>query len=386
MSTKEIRILMFSNIYGGKNTFIHNEIINLRKDFEIKYIALEEIRNEKLNKFFNNYKIIPLHQNRFINKIKWWLWKQDLYLSFKNKSFSKKLTQEVSNFRPNVIHLHFGYEALKFLDNFYSDSVSFIIHFHGYDASAMFRKKSYLKKLKYYLSLKNVHTVFVSEFIKTRFQQNQLDTTRSNVIKCGIDLSKFNQKESAQINTNKNWNFTQVSSQVEKKGISYAIKGFGLFLENNKGIDAIFNITGTPTVENLALVKKLNLEKKIIFKGLLDHQKVKELLESTDVFVHCSVTSKDGDEEGIPTAIMEAMAMGIPILSTFHSGIPELVINNKHGVLVEEKNPIQISQALEKIIGMVPIRDDMQSYLKENNYDLESHLLAISNLYKRLSI
>jgi len=376
---------MFSNIFGGKNTFIHNEIINLKEEFEIKYLALEEIENLSLKQEFDNFKIIPLKENSFLRKIKWLLWKRDLYLSFKNFSFTRELKKEVSLFKPDVIHLQFGYEALKFLDNYYNPNIPYIIHFHGYDASAMFRKKAYVKKLKYYLALKNIYQIHVSSFIKSRFMDHNLDISRAEIIRCGIDLSKFTQKVNQNKSRNSKWVFTQVSSQVEKKGIPYAIMGYSNFVKKNRDLESEFYITGSPTKENESLVKKLNLDNKIIFTGLLTHQEVQVLLDKTDVFIHCSVTSIGGDEEGIPTAIMEAMAMRIPVLSTFHSGIPELVENHVNGILVEEKNSIQIGEALSQLITMDPIKIDMHQYLREKKYDLNSHLNEISSLYIKLS-
>jgi colanic acid/amylovoran biosynthesis glycosyltransferase len=382
---KKIKVLMFSNIFGGKNTFIHNELVNLKDKCEIKYIAIEEIENRSLKIEFDNFKIIPFSENRLQKKIKWWLWRQDIYLSFKNKDFAKKIRKEVNFFKPDVIHLQFGYEALKFLDNYYNPDIPYIIHFHGYDASAMFRKKAYVKKLKYFLSLNNVHQIYVSNFIKKRFIKYNLDVSRGNIIKCGIDLSKFKQKEIQNTKDRNDWVFTQVSSQVEKKGIPYAIKGFYNFINNHKNINCKFFITGFPTEENKTLVEKYKLTDQIIFTGLLSHKQVEELLCKTDVFIHCSITSEEGDEEGIPTAIMEAMAMRIPVLSTFHSGIPELIKNNVHGVLVEEKNADQISEALEKLTKMGSIQEDMHDYLVKNKYDLNSHIYEIESLYKNLS-
>lgn len=382
---KKIRVLMFSNIFGGKNTFIHNELVNLKDEFDIKYIAIEEIENLSLKKEFDNFKIVPFKENRFIKKLKWWLWKSDLYLSFKNKAFARKLKDEVKLFNPNIIHLQFGFEAMRFLDNYYDPKIPYIIHFHGYGASAMFRKKAYVKKLKYYLSLSNINQIYVSNFIKSRFIKYNLDVSRSEIIKCGIDFSMFKQKEITDLSNKSTWIFTQVSAQGEKKGIPYAILGFSDFINKNKHKNCKFYITGSPIEENKLLIKKLKLENKVIFTGLLKHSEVQELLLKTDVFIHCSVTSSNGNEEGIPTSIMEALAMRIPVLTTFHAGIPELVKNNVHGILVEERNHKQISKALEKLIDMGQIKDDMHHYLSVNKYSLDSHLIELGNFYNKLS-
>lgn len=381
---KKLKILMFSKIFGGKNTFIHNELVNLKNDFDITYLALEEIENIKLKEEFNTFKVIPFKENIFYRKMKWWLWKSDVLLSFKNSTFGRKLRKEVNEIHPDVIHLQFGYEALIFLDNCYDPKVPYIIHFHGYDASAMFKKRAYIQRLKFYLSKENVHQIYVSSFIKSRFIAHNLDVSRSEIIRCGIDLSKFEQKEVLNKTRQSKWIFTQVSSQVEKKGIPYAISGFSDFVKKNKDLDATFYITGSPTKENELLVKELNLKNKIIFTGLLTHTDVQKLLINTDVFIHCSVTSVTGDEEGIPTAIMEALAMRIPVLSTFHSGIPELIENHVHGILVEERNSSKISEALNQLVMMKPIKIDMHQYLTDKKYDLNSHLIELSSLYNKL--
>ena len=135
----------------------------------------------------------------------------------------------------------------------------------------------------------------------------------------------------------------------------------------------------------ILLVRNLGLEDHVIFTGLISHVEVEKLLAKTDVFVHCSITSNKGDEEGIPTAIMEAMAMRIPVISTFHSGIPELIKNKEHGILVEERNENEIANAFEDIIKKEFKTIDTHDYLINNKYDLNSHLEEIKRLYYKLN-
>lgn len=73
---------------------------------------------------------------------------------------------------------------------------------------------------------------------------------------------------------------------------------------------------------------------------------MKAMLDDADVFLLPSVTGADGDMEGIPVALMEAMAVGIPVVSTLHSGIPELVEADKSGWLVPENDARALAQRL----------------------------------------
>ena len=84
------------------------------------------------------------------------------------------------------------------------------------------------------------------------------------------------------------------------------------------------------------LVAAQKLSSKISFLGKLDQGEIITQMNKATVFVHHSVTSSSGDQEGIPNSILEAMSMELPILSTFHSGIPEAVEHKINGLLCEE--------------------------------------------------
>lgn len=76
------------------------------------------------------------------------------------------------------------------------------------------------------------------------------------------------------------------------------------------------------------------------------------MLDEADLFLLPSVTGADGDMEGIPVALMEAMAVGIPVVSTFHSGIPELIDADESGWLVPENDPAALADKLEAFASL----------------------------------
>ncbi|MFW4303950.1 glycosyltransferase, partial [Salmonella enterica subsp. enterica serovar Dublin] len=86
------------------------------------------------------------------------------------------------------------------------------------------------------------------------------------------------------------------------------------------------------------LIEQYQLEDVIEMPGFKPSHEVKAMLDDADVFLLPSITGTDGDMEGIPVALMEAMAVGIPVVSTVHSGIPELVEAGKSGWLVPEND------------------------------------------------
>jgi len=103
--------------------------------------------------------------------------------------------------------------------------------------------------------------------------------------------------------------------------------------------------------ENLQqLIEGMGIERQVKLLGWKTHDEVKMLLEESHVLVAPSLTSEDGDQEGIPNAIKEAMASGLPVISTFHSGIPELVTDGVSGFLVPERDVASLADSLAYLI------------------------------------
>jgi glycosyltransferase involved in cell wall biosynthesis/4-hydroxybenzoate polyprenyltransferase len=113
----------------------------------------------------------------------------------------------------------------------------------------------------------------------------------------------------------------------------------------------------------LILTRALGLEDRVTFKGVLTHQEVAAEMAQARVFVQHSVTAPEtGDMEGKPVAIMEAMASGLPVIATSHSGINELITNEVDGLLVNEYD---IDAMAEKMI-LLATNDSLVSELGKN--------------------
>jgi colanic acid/amylovoran biosynthesis glycosyltransferase len=139
---------------------------------------------------------------------------------------------------------------------------------------------------------------------------------------------------------------------TEKKGHRYTLKAFAGLMARRPGLAAHLDMIGNgPQLEEMRdLVEQLGLAAHATVHGGLPHDQVRDLLNQANVFVLPSVTAADGDMEGIPVSIMEAMAMGLPIVSTRHSGIPELVADGISGLLVAEHDIPALTGAFERLI------------------------------------
>lgn len=138
-----------------------------------------------------------------------------------------------------------------------------------------------------------------------------------------------------------------VARLEESKGLEYALRAVSR-LTGEHQIDAHYSIVGggslRPQLESLAA--SLGLGDRVTFHGPQNRSRVSELMDQHDLFVLPSVTTHDGGQEGIPGTVREAMACGMPVISTQHAGIPELVEDGVSGYLVPERDVDRLARRL----------------------------------------
>ena len=108
-----------------------------------------------------------------------------------------------------------------------------------------------------------------------------------------------------------------------------------------------------------ALTDELRLRDVVVFLGWCEQRAVIEQMYGNDILVAPSVTDRIGDQEGIPVTLMEAMATGMPVISTRHSGIPELVRDGETGILVDEADVDGLTDAIETLSVDAALRSGM---------------------------
>lgn len=137
---------------------------------------------------------------------------------------------------------------------------------------------------------------------------------------------------------------------VEMKGLKYAVEAVSILLK--KGVDVSYEIIGDGPLRNEIenQVRALGLQEKIILSGWLEHDEVKKRLLNAHILMAPSITADNGEKEGIPNAVKEAMAQGMPVVATRHSGIPELVEHGISGLLSDEKNVQELANNIEYLV------------------------------------
>lgn len=173
---------------------------------------------------------------------------------------------------------------------------------------------------------------------------------------------------------------------VEQKGLEYALRAVAEL--RRAGRDARFTIVGDgPLREHLgALAVDLGIADAVRFLGAQPQDRVRELLAASHVFLAPSVTAADGLMEGIPVSIMEAMAAGVPVVATRHSGIPELIEHGVSGWLAEERDVIGLVKGLSKLLDEPSWVRSVQVAARETvkkGYNIRSLVIDLERIFQR---
>jgi colanic acid/amylovoran biosynthesis glycosyltransferase len=194
----------------------------------------------------------------------------------------------------------------------------------------------------------------------------------------GINIEKFVQEGFRK--DMKFINIVSVGRLSEKKGLEYAVRAVAEVMKRHKSVK--YQIVGEGPLKNKLqdLIMSFVVQEHITLLGALEDHEVRELLKSAHIFLLPSVTAENGDMEGIPVALMEAMAAGLPVISTYHSGIPELVIDGESGYLVPERDVDKLVEKLDCLISC----PDQWSHLGSRGRAIVENEFNIKKLNKEL--
>ena len=254
------------------------------------------------------------------------------------------MTAVLTRENAQLLHIFFGHIAVHLLPLIRSWPKPRVVSFHGADVLVDMDKRAYRKATKEMLDL--VTRVFVrSASLQRAVVELGCDENKIDVVRTGIPLQEFSFRE-REFPTDGSWHFLQASRLVQKKGIATTLHSFTAFLNHYPNATLTIAGEGPMLAELKVLTRKLKIADRVKLPGFLAAEKLCEVYYASHVFLHPSETGSDGNQEGIPNSMLEAMATGLPVFATEHGGIPEAIENGVSGVLVAERNHEALSRAL----------------------------------------
>lgn len=250
---------------------------------------------------------------------------------------------------PDVLHVHYGTDAAYLLRAVGSIEAPMVVSYYGYDVSR-FPQRLFGAARLYLMPVFRraaMHLAMTPQMAGTLIALGApLD--RVKVHHHGIDVGAWETVDrTASVGTR----LLIVASLVEKKGHAVLLKAVALLA--SAGLDVRLRIVGDGPLrrELESTVSALGIAPRAEFIGYLPHgPQLASEYAAADIFVHPSRVDRRGDSEGLPGTILEAMASGLPIVSTEHAGIPYAVEQNRSGLLVPEGDAAALAQAVRRLI------------------------------------
>ena len=192
-------------------------------------------------------------------------------------------------------------------------------------------------------------TMSISQFNIDLMKRKGADLKQIEIVRCGVDANQYGDLEGKQ-DSNTEFVIGTIGRLVEKKGIDTLIDAAKVLKEKNYSFRIEIAGDGPLRTELEAQVQDLELGDRIQFLGSLPHMEVMKWMKQLNAFVLAGKKDRNGDMDGIPVVLMEAMMLGIPVISTKLSGIPELVIHEETGLIGEPGSAFELSQNLIRYI------------------------------------
>ncbi|MDY6866960.1 MAG: glycosyltransferase [Chloroflexota bacterium] len=360
-------------------TFIYREVLALRKvGFNINTFAIwkpnvDKLSDESKHLVDSSFYVFPMSRTKFLMAHLYFLMTHPIkYIStffflltrpgesIANKKrtffhFFEAIYLALDAKRENIrhIHAHFTVNAATIafiIARMLDISFSMTVHNNIFTDRVILKEK--VKAAKFMI----VISEFSRDFLLNLFPKENLDS-KFHIVHCGVSPDDF--QPAAHKTPNQRPLIFSVSQLAERKGYPVLLEACKILAERGCDFDCMIAGDGPERAILERLREEYQLQDRVQLLGIVFQEQLVDYLNQTDIFVLPCVTAANGDMDGVPVALMEAMAMELPVISTYVSGIPELIEDGQSGLLVEERDAVALADAIQRLLEDQKLRQDL---------------------------
>lgn len=298
---------------------------------------------------------------------------------FKLNRFTLAEQALISSFKKNkvaMVFAEYGTTGEKIVSVCKELNLPLIVHFHGFDASiqnVIKQNDSYKRVFDAASFIIVVSKKMYQDLLKIGCPESKLVYNVYGPNEKFIEVKpKFNKLQ-----------FISIGRFVDKKAPYYNILSFKKVLEKYPEAKLIMAGEGELLNTCKRLVIYYGIQNNVEFPGVISAKKYRDYLSESLAMIQHSITADNGDSEGTPVGILEASAAGLPVLSTNHAGIPDVIINGVTGLLVEEHDVSEMAENMIKLIENKTLAQELGDFGKHHirdNFNLKKHIGILDSL------
>jgi colanic acid/amylovoran biosynthesis glycosyltransferase len=368
-------------------TFLKPEMLHIYRQItaigRCRPVVIAQKREQAGRYPFEPIYIVPKPATHFLRRF-WFRQMRDVPWQISHREL-RALQTILSKTAASLLHIYFGQIAVHLLPLIRSWKKPSIVSFHGADVTVDMNKPAYREATRQMLDA--VKLVLVrSESLRRAVIDLGCDERKIEIQRTGIPLDEFPFRERDFVTAATQWRFVQAGRLIEKKGLPVTLRAFALFLGQHPSANLTIAGEGPLLGELQKLAGELNIDHRVSFTGFVSQEQLREIYDESHIFVHPSQTGHDGNQEGIPNSMLEAMASGLPVFATQHGGIPEAIENGVSGVLVPERDHEKLAAALLDALkdpGFLSRTAFNGAGFVRKNFDLRAQAQRLEEIYLR---
>lgn len=247
----------------------------------------------------------------------------------------------------DVLHAHFGPLGFRALNLKQKTKRPLVTSFYGIDASAMIQRPEWPKRYKRLFEVGDAFVCLGQNMVK-RLCAIGCPEGKIHVIHLGVDVDQISFRERS---VSEHPVLLYCGRLVEKKGVLDALDAFAQVAKKRPQLTLRIIGDGVLRSQLRRRIRALGLQDRVHMLGALPQARVFDEMAQADLFILPSKTASNGDMEGTPTVLLEAQASGLPVLTTHHADIPEVVQDGVSGYLVDEADVESLQAKLDVLLA-----------------------------------
>jgi len=259
----------------------------------------------------------------------------------------QRIARAARRLGPHAIHAHFGHVGVLIAPVAARLGIPLVVTFYGYDISALARDPEWQRRYRRMWPTVTAATV-LSEKMRQRVIEMGCPPAKTHLVR----LARHQEGLEFRLPSRRVRHFVTVGRLVEKKGHFDAVRAIRRAMAAGP-TDLRLDIVGDGSLreELQRFIDDEGLADIVHLRGALPNNETMQLLRDADAMLLCSRTAASGDEEGTPTSLVEAQLLGLPCVTTDHSGIPEVIPESSYRFVAPEGDPEAIARCIVDLAG-----------------------------------